>query len=352
MTARCEYYLAKQGGTQCGRLGCALHQKLPTAAIRVQNNTARFLPIFVSTGGADAYEAYVNSDLTPAEAVEVLCYIYTAEHLAALFARYNLRSRARKQENAERIVKTLENLRTGFGQRPRALALLRKLQLNFRRSRQPHTKTAPTNDSDPFSCESLADIPKTEIFSYKDAHGHVYAFHATELDYAIRTLGPVNPYTREQIPEHDLARLDALMQFIERRPTPDPRSLWRTPADAYTYVLYYYEVEGFRFDVSWFTSLKRANIITIFYGFHAIVSNVERYFDLDAIHHACYTETDPACCHFALASEMLNLVRAADEPRRFYLLCNLCLVFAQVMPMVRRTIPHWVLLSAVSTPPA
>lgn len=204
-----------------------------------------------------------------------------------------------------------------------------------------HFDQTPINDTDIFTLEPIADLDPAKVFTYKDGHGRVYAFDAAQLDYSVRELGPTNPYTREEIPEWDLARLRAMIQNgeVPRKSTPDPVNLWHSPADAYTYVLHYYELHGFRCNVEWFIAMNYMDIISIFWYYHTSIKTTSPFLDLDM---ALGADGDLNSLHFVFAREMLTMINAREHPMQMFHLCNLIIAISQVSPPMRYTIPQWV----------
>lgn len=71
-----------------------------------------------------------------------------------------------------------------------------------------------TNTEDPITLTPVDEIPPMEIWSFRDDQGHVYAFHAPTIHYAIFRLGAWNPINRKPIPERDVDRLEQMMEVL------------------------------------------------------------------------------------------------------------------------------------------
>lgn len=270
-----------------------------------------------------------------------------------------------------------------FAERPGAISALSALQRRWRErqaerrlnKRGPWPRVPAQNDADPFTLDDLADIPAEDVFSYRDQHGSVYAFRATHLaHYAFNnptTSGPPkNPYTRDVIPEADV---DRLHELVYGRPRNGPEAaagapavgadigpmgedltaLWRTPRDAYSYTLYFFEREGFYCDVDLFLRLTSDEIVRIFHFFHENTQGVVSPNSLMSIE-ACYAAVpeavhNPGAMAFAFCRQLLGLIRSTRGDK-FFLLCNLFMALAVVNRRIGRSMPRWVLLGAARLP--
>lgn len=74
-----------------------------------------------------------------------------------------------------------------------------------------------TNTEDPITLTPVDELPPMEIWSFRDDQGHVYAFHAPVIHYAIFRLGAWNPMNRKPIPEVDINRLEQMMDVLPWR---------------------------------------------------------------------------------------------------------------------------------------
>jgi hypothetical protein len=290
----------------------------------------------IGTDGRLHYEAF-HDQIVDYELINVLTYIFTAKQLDIMIG---YKCGSIKGAKAQRLVDTYRRL-WRFAQRPGAMSWVLRTQRKWRASRE---RPQPVNDTDPFTCDTIADIDPTTLFYSKDGAGHWYAFVASELDYYVRTVAAANPYTREPFSADDLRRLDAMMQQLPRKEEPNPETLWRTPGDAYTYVFYYYEQDGFYLNIDSFIALTPQQIINIFEVFHieCIDNDEQRIMNIDEVYDAICTGEFTAM-HFALAKEMLTVVRGAFL-RKFYIICNILLACSVVSRRIARTLPNWVLL--------
>lgn len=281
---------------------------------------------------------------------ELFGNIFTTKELLGFCQKLGLQlnSRSQKSDIVHGLVQALHRFHEAFNKTCSIRNAIRYLQSKVKQSigtsalsEAKHTKT-PINETDIFTLEPISSLPSESIFTYEDGHGSVYAFSAPDLDYSIRTLGPWNPYTREVIPEADLIRLSAILDKSGRKATPMLEDLWRTPSDAFTYVLHYFEQHGFRCEVEWFLKLRPLHIIHIFYHFHALAMPYsDSFFDLDLMNEVSHDDLP-----FALAKAMLELIKAESHPRQFYLICNFFVSAARVSKAIHRSLPNWIFVGA------
>lgn len=307
MASPCKYRLPKRRGVQCGAVNCRRHSAGDS-----------LLPAYGS-GPFSPVTLYVNlrKDHCQTQINEIITRLYTIRDLLDAMG---LPGGAARLKYADVLADFIE-----------------------------HFDETPINDTDIFTLEPIADLDPAKVFTYKDGHGRVYAFDAAQLDYSVRELGPTNPYTREEIPEWDLARLRQMIQNgeVARKSTPDPVNLWHSPADAYTYVLHYYELYGFRCNVEWFIALNYMDIISVFWYYHTSIKTASPFLDLDV---ALSADGSLEALHFVFAREMLMMINARDHPMQMFHLCNLIIAISQVSPPMRFTIPQWVYNAAGLTP--
>jgi hypothetical protein len=290
----------------------------------------------------DGLAAQWSSGKTEADVIAAIVHVCSRQRLLAIAKYMNIKH----YKNANKLALTQVIIRAyrkiwEFAQNPRALAAVCAFQRKWQR------RVAPINDTDPFTCEELSELDPDTLFYYKDGAQRCYGFVASELDYYVRTVAPCNPYTREEFSGGDLARLAAMMQRIPRKEIPEPESLWRTPADAYTYVLHYYEQEGFYLNIDQFVALTPQQIIHVFEAFHVDIRYNDEMDIMDATNLYDAICTGEICdMHFAFAKELLRVVRG-NYTRKFYLLCNILLAVSVANRSIARTLPNWVLLGAV-----
>lgn len=303
-----------------------------------------------------------DKDAGIGEVITILCYLARRQDLDAWARAMRVPTlRAwNKQDVASALVIALERIH-GFAGNPRAMSAIiksqrrRRLRTAARRGRLPSaTHLAPgmgalhpINTEDPFTLDALDELPPEHVFTYTDAHGATYGFCAPELHYAVRTLGPFNPYTREDIPIPDLFRLEQLMRTLPKKVMPSREASWRTAGDAFTTVADVYDHKGFILQVDWLCALTQSQVLHVFYQFHMLVRAPVAMMDLHVLDEPIRMR-NLLLSHYALAKEMLQIAET-DHPMQFYFLCNLMLALSEVSRPLRRSLPEWVYMGALTT---
>jgi hypothetical protein len=182
-----------------------------------------------------------------------------------------------------------------------------------------------SNKDDPFTLTAIKDIPPNDAFAYKDERGRTWAFTASDLYYYIVSNSPTNPFTRDNIPEKDLRRLGIIMKG---RPMVEFSLDSCTTIDQlYTYVLGFYEQEGFYLQNDWFKALtiNDLNVIRIV---------------------VCGNNWPPIESHKDFVNLMLHMVNSTD-PLRFPSICLLISTASRLIPEMEEAIPDWVFTAAL-----
>jgi len=211
---------------------------------------------------------------------------------------------------------------------PQFIAALRVLQTRFRK-KNAHVYV---NTEDPFTLEPIAP---ERLFAYKADDGRMYAFSAPELFHYVSTHEPLNPYTRERIPDEAISRLQRMMTKMPRRPIP----VWRNSRDAFVDVLYAYECFGFYTRLEWFTE---APIPAIYHIFERMASDrhVPAYlFDMNALD-TSIAEDGFDGPYYSLATSMRTMIQHSFATQ-FYCICKLFLELANIHPDMRASLPQW-----------
>lgn len=127
------------------------------------------------------------------------------------------------------------------------------------------------NIEDPFTYDTIDEIPEELRFSFKDSNGHIYTFNGLEFYYFINKTGKWNPYTRENITEETIDRLNKFIKYSKLNIKDiEEKYKWKTPSQAYTEISYILEKSGFYSDVNWFISLKYIDIKDTIATFHKL----------------------------------------------------------------------------------
>jgi hypothetical protein len=193
------------------------------------------------------------------------------------------------------------------------------------------------NNEDPFTYDSIEEIPENCKFSYKDNKGHVYIFNAVELEYFIRKQGTWNPYTKEVISQSVINHLHIFMKYNKLKPKSDKDVLWQTSLHAFTEVSQLMEKMGFYNDVSWFNKLTLGickNVIKIYRDLCADIPDGQVYFPFGF-------EISEKNYVFDFCKEIIQLFKEADE--HYLLCCNFVKALALNIDDFYNNLPSWLL---------
>jgi hypothetical protein len=191
------------------------------------------------------------------------------------------------------------------------------------------------NVEDPFSYDSIEEIPKEYKFSYKDHKDHIYIFNAIELEYFIRNHGAWNPYTKDIIPDHVIKRLHILIKYNRLSYKYHEEFKWQTSRHAYTDLSQIMEKAGFYTDVEWFHKLNFKtckNVISVYRDLCVELSNA--YF-------ARGFEMQKNEFFFDFCKEAIQLFKDADE--HYILCCNFMKALAINSDDFYSNLPSWLL---------
>lgn len=359
--ALCYFRKAKGLGASCRAYGelCTFHRMIcvDTQHAAFQGMLECMLGEYERLSPLNLYPCVANLfrvDAPPAEVAKALAFLCSRQHLNAFCKALSIATCASwtKARVCTELVARMARL-FELSHHAKLMWIVVRAQRNFRRRRNQVEARAlagprehPINDEDPFTLDPIPDLPPEHVFRYKDTHGGVYAFCAPELHYAVKTLGPFNPFTREEIPIPDLFRLSQMMRFIPEKRMPTREESWHTPADAYTTVADIFERKGFVFQVDWLVALVPGAILRVFYEFHMLVQTPVPFMDLSALDHSLRTN-NMFETHIVLAKEMLR-VAETDHPMQFYFLCNLMIALASVSAPLRRSLPDWMYMGSLA----
>lgn len=193
------------------------------------------------------------------------------------------------------------------------------------------------NCEDPFTFDSIDDIPEILKFSYKDGHGHVYIFNAIEFEYFIRENGKWNPYTKEELSESVVNRLYILMQYNNLKKKNDTDIQWQTNLHAFTEVSQLMEKMGFYNDVVWFNKLTYnvcKNVIKVYRDLSVNIAEGQIYFPISF-------EISQTNYVFEFCKEVIRLFKEADE--HYMLCCNFVKALALNIDEFYINMPSWLL---------
>lgn len=278
---------------------------------------------------------------------ESLCYLLTAYDMWQFSTTlHNIHVGMKKNDIARLMVEYGSYLHK-ISSNPRQMEALTSLQQEWRKRfiskfanlRGPWPSTPCINDTDPFTLENIAELQPHMIFSFIDEDNNVFAFHAPELDCAVRQGQAVNPYTRKPIPSPDLKRLDMLMSYLPKKILPFAPDTWNNAMDAYHDVCGEYQrLFGIYIQPEWFTSLTEDDVEYIFYTFHVRTHQSSRHLRISLLRR-------PPCKPwgehlFVLAHEMWRLAQDHTNPYHMLWMCMMLMTVAEVSNDM--VLPDWV----------
>lgn len=205
--------------------------------------------------------------------------------------------------------------------------------------RGPWPTIAAVNDSDPYTLEDLTDLQPHTVFSYIDDDKNVFAFHAPEIDCAIRSGNAMNPYTRKPIPTSDIQRLHLMMKYLPRKHLPHAPDTWKNAVDAFHDVCGEYQrLFGIYIQPEWFTCLTKEEVSYVFFTFHVRTQHTSKHMRTSFLR-------QPPCKPwgehlFVLGHEMWRLAQDYNQPLHMLWMCMLLMTIAEVSNDM--ILPDWV----------
>lgn len=138
-------------------------------------------------------------------------------------------------------------------------------------------KDKSENIEDPFTFELIEDIPKNKLFKFKQKN-HVYAFDILEFKYFIDNYGKWNPYTKEELSELILNKIETFI-YINNLNINEIEEKYKqnTIIQCYTTVSQALEKIGFYNNVEWFLKFKLEDIKKIVKSFHYISNDIPEH---------------------------------------------------------------------------
>jgi len=326
----CPFILRYKQGDRCNKINC----KNITHLNKDNNLTLHTTPY-------NLHNLFLAMDSqSHAELAKEIDYLYTRDHFIQYFKHYGFtltsKQMVSKKELAQRLLQEHAKLATIHSSYVATLIKFQKIWRNKRR-------ISSINYIDPFTLESIAEIPSAQLFSYKNPNGLTYTFRAAELHHHVLTNGSYNPLNREPISSDDTKRLTAYIETLPLKP--DFENQWLTAKEAYLDVLHQYEIFGIYTKLEWFLDLSFEQHIHLFMLLEVVMKeNNLLLFDLGCLEDSLRT-TDLETIRLALASEMLLLLRLV-HPKQFYLVCSYFLILAMVEKKIARDLPQWILNAA------
>jgi hypothetical protein len=229
MAEICSYKIKNQCGRICGNINCGRHKRL-LATNTIQKVATQLLedqPLHTTVGGHNFTELlFMKWKKYPCESYQedqemliYLCDICTLREIVCEM-RGHICLCARKVVLAEYILSSLYNIYR-YQRVPAVMNVIQRAQRRIRAQRWqrlqgPFVEAGVhiTNTEDPITLTPMDELPPKEVWSFRDENGHVYAFHAPEIHFAIYRLGAWNPINRLPIPEPDVERLEKMMDIL------------------------------------------------------------------------------------------------------------------------------------------
>lgn len=193
------------------------------------------------------------------------------------------------------------------------------------------------NDVDPFTYESIKDIPFENRFGYKDSSGHIYIFDAIEFEYFVRTNGAWNPYTKEPLSDKIIRRLYLIIKHNKLVPKANNNFHWMTPLHAYTDVSHVMEKMGFYNNVTWFEKISYTiclNVIKVYRNICKDIPNVSMFFPPTF-------KISEENFIFEFCKETIKMFKEADN--HFLLCCNFIKAISLYIDEFYHNLPIWLL---------
>lgn len=200
-----------------------------------------------------------------------------------------------------------------------------------------YNKCVPENTEDPFTFDSIDEIPPFHKFSYKDTNTHIYTFNAVELEYFIRHNGNWNPYTKDEIPLYIINQLYLLIQYNKLQLKQKEEFKWQTKRHAFTEVAQIMEKAGFYTDVSWFEKITYnicKNIVSLYRDLCTDLEDGNTYFSTSF-------ELNRDTFEYDFCKEIIELFTDADN--HYLLCCNFMKALAMYIKEFYSNLPSWLL---------
>lgn len=354
MENQCIYRKCKGRGLRCEEPSCSISPLY----CRSHRRFACELQVLIHHGLEDtpqltqtSWVSYVHKLLTLGTSTttieESLCYLLTAYDMWG-FGNIlcNIHVGMKKNDIARHMVSYGQKLQQ-ISSSPRKLAALTILQKRWRHrfiSTFAHLRgpwpTAPcVNETDPFTLENITDLQPHTVFSFIDDDSNVFAFHAPELECAVRQGQLVNPFTRKAIPTHDIERLQHLMRYLPKKVLPYAPDTWGNAMNAFQDVCGEYQrLFGIYMQPEWFTCLVEDDVEYIFYTYHVRTHQTSRHMSVSLLHR-------PPCKPwgehlYVLAHEMWRMSQDHANPYHMLWMCMLLVTIAEVSHEM--TLPDWI----------
>lgn len=301
----CGYTLRYQNGKTCSILNCKKHK--PSLSVSLKD-----LHRSLNTCIIDELKKYIHHTFT-------IDYLHTYLGIP--------------QKNKKIYIDKIIELH----QRIHQLSIYDNVIRTFQqRWRQKHY--TQQNTEDPFTLESILEVPSNELFQYVDSKNYLYQFRIQELYHHCMTNGPYNPFNREPFNESILEKIKQRYLNVPIKSFENP---WETPTQAFLDVLYLFEKEGFYTNIDWFLNLSITQIFNIFILFQLFISE----YDLDLFNiyllDPILQENNKEKALLILAKQMKELI-LLEHSLKFLFMCTFFLILASIEPRIKRQLPDWI----------
>lgn len=324
---QCDYILSRNCGRRCGARDCSTHKNISRKASDMQKMCTIFTTNptinnhIVDSSNIIQCCLATLSTLSTDSLKDILLYLFCVYDLVAISKELNIpkiTQRTTKECAASSILELCRKLHT-IKSCPKSLLSVCNLQKQWRQNKQVSVSIKDANnDVDPFTQISISEIPTNELFSYKDHKGLVWAFSAPDMHYYVLVESAINPFTREPIPDKDLRRLFMIMSTIPEKQKEFSLDSCTNVGQMFTYVLGFYERQGFYLKNEWFTTLQNDEISTIGHFFNSLIDN-----------------------HRQLADLMISLAFEHDAIR-FARMCMLLVCVSRFHKEMEEALPDWI----------
>lgn len=356
---KCTYRKSKGRGARCtaycssfcpDELYCNAHRRL--ASELQQHIHDALVHSNIETLDKTNWYAFVQSllarDVPTAIIEESLRYLFSAFDLWELARPVTkLYCTMRKMDVAHCLVTHARNVYT-IQQSPKRLQALVNLQKKWRekytasmqRICGPWPSKSAINDEDPFSLEPLDTFPAFSVFSFQDPDtGSIFAFHAPELECALRQGHHLNPFTRKPIPNEDLSRLHQMMKRLPKKTLPFTPNTWTSPYQVFQDVCAEYQrLFGIYLLPEWLQSLGEDEVEYIFYTYKIRTLSGSPHMRLSFLRRPpCKPWGEYA---YVLGHEMWRLSQDFSHPRHMFWMCMLLITIAEVSHDM--VLPSWI----------
>lgn len=251
--------------------------------------------------------------------------IATKDDLVLLLSRYSIKNMKKR-----RIIELLHDvIRNTIDLSPYVDTIVMCQRLWRQRRDLCHCRK-PENAEDPFTFDTIEEIPIDRRYGYSDASGHYYVFDVVELECFIRREGCWNPYTKQKIPDDDIFKMYLFMKRNKIQKKKD-ELMWKSKMHALTDMSMAMERQGFYNDVEWMKKLTYAKCIKTI-GIYRDLTNDTYYFQ---------KELDKKAFVYDFSKEVMRLFKYADK--HYQLCCNFVKALAMNIDELYNNLPDWLM---------